>query len=117
MTLQEFYEQVGGNAQKTLTRLPSEAMVRKFILKYPGDPSYQQLADALKAKDWTLAFRAAHTLKGVSQNLGFDQMYVSSQVITEALRGEKPLTDWSLWDAVQHDQKILIDAITALRQT
>ena len=61
MTLQEFYARVGGDYNATLSRLPSEALVKKFILKYPGDPSFAQLKDALAAQDWELAFRASHT--------------------------------------------------------
>lgn len=76
MTLQEFYARVGGDYNATLSRLPSEALVKKFILKYPGDPSFAQLKDALAAQDWELAFRASHTLKGVAQNLGMDRLYV-----------------------------------------
>lgn len=75
MTLQEFYARVGGDYNATLSRLPSEALVKKFILKYPGDPSFAQLKDALAAQDWELAFRASHTLKGVAQNLGMDRLY------------------------------------------
>ena len=47
MTLQEFYARVGGDYNATLSRLPSEALVKKFILKYPGDPSFAQLKDCL----------------------------------------------------------------------
>ena len=68
MTLQEFYARIGGNYETTIRRLPSEALVRKFVLKYPGDPSFNQLKDALAAQDWETAFRASHTLKGVAQN-------------------------------------------------
>ena len=75
MTLQEFYARVGGDYSATLSRLPSEALIKKFVLKYPGDPSFEQLRAALDAQDWELAFRASHTLKGVAQNLGMDRLY------------------------------------------
>ena len=60
MTLQEFYTRIGGNYDDTLRRIPSEALVRKFVLKYPNDPSFGQLKDALAAQDWETAFRASH---------------------------------------------------------
>ena len=66
MTLQEFYARVGGDYNATLSRLPSEALVKKFILKYPGDPSFAQLKDALAAQDWELAFRASHAFQCVA---------------------------------------------------
>ena len=97
MTLQEFYARVGGDYNATLSRLPSEALVKKFILKYPGDPSFAQLKDALAAQDWELAFRASHTLKGVAQNLGMDRLYKAAATLCDAVRGPKPLEDESLW--------------------
>lgn len=99
MTLQEFYARVGGDYNATLSRLPSEALVKKFILKYPGDPSFAQLKDALAAQDWELAFRASHTLKGVAQNLGMDRLYKAAAALCDAVRGPKPLEDESLWAA------------------
>lgn len=40
MTLQEFYARVGGDYNATLSRLPSEALVKKFILKNtPATPA------------------------------------------------------------------------------
>ena len=40
MTLKEFYEQIDGSYEDTLHRLPSEALVHRFVLKYPADPSF-----------------------------------------------------------------------------
>lgn len=39
MTLQEFYARVGGDYNATLSRLPSEALVKKFILNTPATPA------------------------------------------------------------------------------
>ena len=114
MTLQEFYTRIGGNYEDTMRRLPSEAMIRKFVGKYPADPSYAQLEAAIEVKDWESAFRAAHTLKGVAQNLGFDSLYRVSAELTEALRGNKALKDYSLWEAVVPVQKNVLEAIRAL---
>ena len=90
MTLQEFYDRIGGDYKATISRLPSEALIKKFVLKYPGDPSFNQLKDALAAQDWELAFRASHTLKGVAHNLGMDRLYktemMPAAVDTEAAR-------------------------------
>lgn len=97
MTLKEFYEQVGGDSREVLRRLPSEAMVRKFVKKFPGDPSMGQLTRAMVAEDWETAFRAAHTLKGVAQNLGLERLYRAADPLTEALRDKKFPADPGLW--------------------
>ena len=44
------------------------------------------LCKTLEAADYSEAFRAAHTLKGVSQNLGFTGLYMASETLTEMLR-------------------------------
>lgn len=114
MTLEEFYARIGGNYQETLRRLPSEKMIRKFVGKYVADPSYQELDAALAKKDWEAAFRAAHTLKGVAQNLGLDQLQRVSSALTEALRGGKPLTEPALLEAVKVEQARTLEALSEL---
>ena len=93
MTIQECYEAIGGNYEDVLRRLRSEALIRKFTLKFLEDQSYIQLKQALENKNYEDAFRGAHTLKGVCQNLSFDRLYEVSNELTELLRdrtGEKP---------------------------
>lgn len=114
MTLEELYQTIGGDYAGLLQRIPSQTMIRKFVLKYPSDPTYDQLCTAVQAQDWETAFRAAHTLKGVAQNLGFDRLYQSSAALTEALRGGVALTQQALLDAVSADYQQVISGISAL---
>lgn len=81
--------------------------------KVPGGHQLGQ-PGAINSQDWEAAFRAAHTLKGVAQNLGFQRLYLSSAALTEALRGPKPLTDPALREAVAMDQAALLTAIQEL---
>ena len=93
MTMQECYEAIGGNYEAVLERLHSEALIRRFALKFLEDQSYIQLKQALENKNYEDAFRGAHTLKGVCQNLSFDRLYEVSNDLTELLRdrtGEQP---------------------------
>ena len=48
MTMQECYEAIGGNYEAVLGRLHSEALIRRFALKFLEDQSYIQLKQALK---------------------------------------------------------------------
>ena len=86
MTIQECYEAIGGNYKDVLGRLQSEALIRRFTLKFLEDQSYLQLKQALENKNFEDAFRGAHTLKGVCQNLSFDRLYEVSNELTELLR-------------------------------
>lgn len=114
MTLQEFYAQIGGSYADTVRRLCSESFVLRFVKKYPANPSFDELCEAVGRSDWESAFRAAHTLKGVAQNLGFDGLYRAAFALTEEMRGGKPLTDTALYDAVAQQQQIVIDAVRQL---
>ena len=86
MTLEQVYAAIGGDYKGVTERLPSADFVRRFALKFLQDDSFRNLKKALEEKDAPTAFRAAHTLKGVCQNLGFDALYVPSSALTEALR-------------------------------
>lgn len=87
MTIRECYGELGLDFDAVLSRLVNETLVKKFALKFLDDPSFQNLKAALNEKDVETAFRAAHTLKGVCLNLGFDNLYPSSKELTELLRG------------------------------
>ena len=64
MTVQECYESMGSDFEGVLGRMGSEAMVKRFALKFLDDPSYGNLVKAVEEQNAEEAFRAAHTLKG-----------------------------------------------------
>ena len=69
MNLKECYRKLGGDYDEVLTRLYSEDMIRRFLIKFLNDGTYKLLLEKLEAQDYQEAFRAAHTLKGVCDNL------------------------------------------------
>lgn len=87
MTLEACYEKLDGNYGDVKRRFQSDRLVQKFALKFLNDPSYENLCQALKDERYEDAFREAHTLKGVSQNLSFTRLHEESGKLTEALRG------------------------------
>lgn len=87
MDIKKFYTAIGGDYEGVISRLLKDERVEKFVLMFAGDPSYKNLTDALAAGEYKEAFRAAHTLKGICQNLGFTELYEADCEITEALRG------------------------------
>ena len=111
MTLQECYAALGGDYNEVLGRLYSEALVQKFVGKFLADQSFQLLSDSLNAGAYEDAFRAAHTLKGVTQNLSFTKLYHSSHEITEALRTKDYDLAKLLLPKVQEDYAKTVGAI------
>ena len=89
---------MGANYEDVLKRLYNEGMICRFTLMFLNDDSYPKLEQALKEGNVKEAFRAAHTLKGVCQNLGFTNLYQPTYDLTEVLRtgtleGTKELFD------------------------
>ena len=114
MTLESFYNTIGGDYKKTVERLYNENLLRKFVLKYRNDGTFAQLKEAHDSGNWEDAFRAAHTLKGLALNLGFNRLNESASALTEHLRGGKPLTDESLYKAVERDHTLIVNSIDEL---
>ena len=86
MTTTELYGQIGGDYADVLKRFNSDAMVKRFAIKFLKDESFEKLCIAMAERNTDTAFRAAHTLKGICLNLGFGDLYRVSSAITEALR-------------------------------
>lgn len=112
MTTEQFYREIGSDYAAVLERLGAEDMIRRFVLKFPQDPSFSALEEGFAKRDAEVAFRAAHTLKGVCANLGFDRLYAPAAALTEKLRG-RAFTEGA--DALYHEvaqaYRLLIDAI------
>lgn len=85
MTVRECYEKIGSDFDKVLGRMGSEALVKRFAVKFLEDKSFEELTESLKEKDGEDAFRAAHTLKGICANLGLDRLYEIDCELTEKL--------------------------------
>ena len=115
MTIQECYTALEGDYEEVVGRLYSEALVKKFVGKFLADQSYQLLESSLRSEDFEEAFRAAHTLKGVAQNLSFTRLYQSSHEITEALRTKQYDQAARLFSRVEADYAQTVAAIQAFQ--
>lgn len=114
MTTKECYDAMGADYQNVLERFSSEALVKKFALKFLDDNSYSNLKEALAAGNVDEAFRAAHTLKGVCLNLGFDNLYKVSSAITEILRAGELTGTREAFEKVEEQYNITVNAIKAI---
>ena len=116
MTIRECYQKLGGEFAQVEKRLPSVSLVRKFIIKFLDDDSFSMLCHAMQNGQREEAFRAAHTLKGVSANLGFDRLQAAVGELTELLRpetGNIPEGAAPLLEAVRREYELTAGAIRA----
>ena len=111
MTIVQFYDKIGGNYSEVEGRLGSGETAKYFAMKFPKDPSFGSLKKALAEGDAETAFRAAHTLKGVCQNLGFENLYRPAFELTEKLRGRSLEGAESLFHEVEKEYTALMAAL------
>lgn len=117
MTLKECYESLGADFDAAVARMCNkEAMLLKFALKFPADPTYPALVEAYEKGDIPTAFRMAHTLKGLCLNLGLDKLRESSSALTEALRDNaNPAPNaGELYEQVKQDYEATKTALAAV---
>ena len=105
MTIQECYKKMGADYQEVLGRPHNEAMIGRFVRMFLQDDSFQILEEA---------FRGAHTLKGVCQNLGFSNLYAPACALTETLRAGQLEGTQEQFARVEEQYRCTMDAIRAL---
>jgi chemotaxis protein histidine kinase CheA len=116
MTVKECYDAMGADYEEVLSRLMSDERIQRFLLKFPNDGSYSLLCSSLEKKDVQEAFRAAHTIKGVCQNLGLTPLCKSSEILTEKLRNAREYSEdmEQMLDKVKEDYANVIRCIGML---
>lgn len=117
MTLEECYRKMEGNYEDVMGRLKSERLVQKFVLKFLDDGSFSLLMRSLEEKNGEEAFRAAHTIKGMCQNLSFEKLEKSDSELTELLRGGNSEVPKELLDRVRADYEATISAICEFKES
>lgn len=94
MTLQECYDEMGGDLGAALGVLESETRLARYLTLFLDEPTARMLFLALEDARWQDAFRAAHTMKGLCRGLGMTRLYDSCCALTQALRdGQAPQDD------------------------
>lgn len=115
MTVKEVYDEINGDYTGVVHRLMDDNRVQRFLLKFLDDTSFNDLKDAIYRNNCDDAFRAAHTLKGVCQNLGITVLFESSDELTEHLRKGSIEGSQELLSKVSEDYSNTIKAIARLK--
>ena len=115
MRIEDCYAAMGGDYLEVLNRFGKAERVRRFLLKFPKDQSFSQLGAALEVQDGSEAYRMAHSLKGISANLGLLNLYESVRVLSDTLR-DRGIDDrtQALFEQAKADYDAVIDHIEKL---
>ncbi len=64
----------------------NSALYERFLLRFPADENFDKIGEAMEAGDWEAMLAAAHTLKGVSGNLGMNRLFEACSRTVALLR-------------------------------
>lgn len=115
MTVEQVYKNMDSDYASVKDRLQNDALIEKFLIKFLADESYANIIKNLEAQNLEEAFRAAHTLKGVCQNLGLDRLYKSSYDVTEVLRNGKNDVTPEMIEKLESDYDVTVSSIRELQ--
>ena len=86
MDLETCYAVFGGDLEGVRGRLLSDDRITRFAKAFLEDPTYDNLIKTLEEGNMAEAFRAAHTLKGTSRDLGLTPIYGPATELADMLR-------------------------------
>lgn len=86
MKVKEVYRLLGEDYDVAIGRMIKDERMEKYFLLFLRDSSFAELEEAIGRDDIESAFKAAHTLKGISANLCFMSLREMADIMTEDLR-------------------------------
>lgn len=89
-------------------------LYERFLVKFPSDENFGRIKPALDAGDFETALTAAHTLKGVSGNLGMDRLYRACTEIVSLIRGGDQAKARNAYTELDAAYRELLDALSGM---
>lgn len=95
MTIQELYKQFGGNYEQVSRIMKTDQLIERYICRFEESGLMERLRAAAETMDASGIFEAAHAMKGVCGNLGFDTLAEEAAALADEFRTgrERMLTD------------------------
>lgn len=107
-------EEMGMDVDTTVNRfMGNEGLYLKFLNKFQNDQSVANIQQYITDQNAEEAFKSAHTLKGVTANLGLDPIAQHASDIVELLRGKNQFSevDTDKLNSVNAELNTIYDAL------
>lgn len=115
MTLRELKEKIDIDIDGSLARFGNmESFYIKFLKKFIDDKSFENIKEALKEKNIEKLGEEAHTLKGVSGNLGLNNIYGYSVELMRASKEKNLVEIEEFVTKLEVELKIVIEELKKL---
>ncbi len=118
MTLQELYQNIGGDYTQAMRVLHVEKLVDKHIRKFPKNGVMEAVFAAGKTMDPTQLFETTHAVKGISANLGLVGLSDLASELTEEFRpgNTRRLTDAEVTAKLQKMEELYRKTTEGIQQ-
>lgn len=115
MNLRELKEKIDIDIDGSLARFGNmESFYIKFLKKFIDDKSFENIKEALKEKNIEKLGEEAHTLKGVSGNLGLNNIYGYSVELMRASKEKNLVEIEEFVTKLEVELKIVIEELKKL---
>lgn len=94
----------------------NEALMMRFVLGFPQDKTMDNLREAMALGDREAQKIAAHSLKGLSGNLGLTPLFEATSLMMNALRANEEDDIQPLFEVVDQAYGKTLDMIAKLQQ-
>lgn len=106
-------EEAGVDMEAALRRLGGNSMLyEKILVKFLDDDSFSGIEPALARDNYEEALKAAHTLKGVSANLGMDRLSDACAEVVNHIRASNPEEAKAAYPEVKQAYQAVCQALT-----
>ena len=96
MTVEEFYQAVGGDYKTALSRMMNDDFIKRMLTKFLANNAFHLIKEGFDQKDAKAMFEGAHAFKGVTANLALDNLNQKTCVIVEAVRHYEDIKEFDL---------------------
>lgn len=105
----------GMDVPSTMARFGgNEALMMRFLLNFPQDKTMDSLRQAMADGDKEAIKVGAHSLKGLSGNLGLTPLFEASSEMMNALRSSEECDVDALYQAVVREYDSALEMIATL---
>ncbi len=90
MNLNDLYKTLSVDHNEVLRRFSGhEEIYLKYLKRFPDEPTFGELQQAVAENDTDKIEKTAHTLKGVAGNLGIKILFEASAQLVDAVRAKE----------------------------
>ncbi len=118
MTIQELYQNIGGDYDQAIRVLRMDKLIDKHIRKFASNGVVDELLNCKDAMNPTQLFEASHAVKGVTANLGLIKLSEMASEITEEFRpgNDRKMSDEDVKERIEAIREIYALTLEGIRK-